>query len=221
MDTRNTFAERLVLLRSEKGLTQGALAESIGISRQSVTLYENHTRVPDIEILAKFAEFFGVTSDYLLGRSDNRTYENAAIGDKLGLTDKSIATLICHKEWSEGHNLDASFTGLREYFIQSSKDYIRIANILLSQYHCMGALARYIFSHKDNYVEAFESTYLKYDFGDDEKNDFFKNYFFKQEQDEVNQAINMYRVQKELMAVREEIIKQQEETNAKENKRQE
>lgn len=49
--------------------------------------------MPDILTARKFAECFGVTTDYLLGLSDNRTSENDAIGKKLGLSDEAIAIL--------------------------------------------------------------------------------------------------------------------------------
>lgn len=68
----SVFSQRLKELREERGLTQGAFADKIGISRQSVTLYEREARIPDIEVLSKMAAFFGVTSDYLIGLEDYR-----------------------------------------------------------------------------------------------------------------------------------------------------
>ncbi len=73
------FAKRLRELREERGLIQGELADKIGISRQSVTLYERETRVPDIEVLAKLAEFFEVTSDYLIGLTDYRENKDMSV----------------------------------------------------------------------------------------------------------------------------------------------
>lgn len=104
METRKAFSERIAALRSEKGLTQGALAEALGISRQSVTQYENGIRVPDIEVFRKFTGYFGVTADYLLGISDNRTNETAAIGDKLGMSDGAITFLSNAQKYIKIHN---------------------------------------------------------------------------------------------------------------------
>lgn len=64
------FAKRLKELRLSAGMNQSKLAEALGISRQSVTLYENEERTPDIKVLVKMAGYFGVTSDYLVGLSD-------------------------------------------------------------------------------------------------------------------------------------------------------
>lgn len=69
------FSERLRQLREEKGLTQQELAEKLNIGRASISNYELGTRTPDIEVLNKLADFFGVTTDYLIGRSEYKTFE--------------------------------------------------------------------------------------------------------------------------------------------------
>ena len=93
MDARDAFSERLVLERCEALLTQEELAKALGISRQAITQYERKLRVPDIEMVRKFAEYFHVTTDYLIGLSDNRTNETSAIGEKIGLSDEAIKRL--------------------------------------------------------------------------------------------------------------------------------
>lgn len=72
METKQIFATRTKTLRKERGLSQTELAAALDISRTSVNLYESASRVPDIAALARYASFFSVTSDYLLGLSDNR-----------------------------------------------------------------------------------------------------------------------------------------------------
>lgn len=93
MNTKEIFAQRIIELRKEKGITQAQLAERVCVSKTSANLYESATRVPDIQVLARYAKELGVTSDYLLGLSNNRTAETAEIGDKLGLSDKEIVCL--------------------------------------------------------------------------------------------------------------------------------
>lgn len=93
MDTRKIFPVRLAELRKERGLTQSELADCIGISRQSVTLYERETRIPDIEVLGKLASFLGVTADYLIGLDDARTHEAADIAARTGLTEEAVEVL--------------------------------------------------------------------------------------------------------------------------------
>lgn len=63
--------DRLKRLRKEKKLTQKELGEKINVSKVSVSGYESGERTPDTDNLRRLADFFDVTSDYLLGRSDD------------------------------------------------------------------------------------------------------------------------------------------------------
>lgn len=62
--------ENLKLLRSAAGISQKALAEAIGISQQSINKYENHNIEPDIATLSRIADYFHVSIDYLVGRTN-------------------------------------------------------------------------------------------------------------------------------------------------------
>ena len=71
-----TFGERLRQLREERNLTQKAIAGIIGISPRMVSFYESGAHFPREEgTLLKLAQFFGVSTDYLLGYSDVRCAE--------------------------------------------------------------------------------------------------------------------------------------------------
>lgn len=61
------FAERLKELRLEHNLSQKALADAIGVSDIAVSRWESKLRTPNIETLKLIAEYFGVSSDYLIG----------------------------------------------------------------------------------------------------------------------------------------------------------
>ena len=58
--------EHLKALRKEKGVSQQAVADYLGITRQAYSNYENGNRVPDYETLLKLAEYFETTVDALL-----------------------------------------------------------------------------------------------------------------------------------------------------------
>ncbi len=73
MSCTDAFAKRLVKLRKERGITQQQFADKIGISVAALSYYETGKRTINIELLGKIANFFNVTSDYLLGLSDVRT----------------------------------------------------------------------------------------------------------------------------------------------------
>ena len=66
----NTFASRLKELRKERGLTQKQLAEQTRTSERGIQNYELGERSPAFDALISLADFFGVSIDYLAGRSN-------------------------------------------------------------------------------------------------------------------------------------------------------
>ncbi len=74
------FASRLKLLRKEKGIRQVDLATEIGVAQTTIANYEQHSRFPDEDTLRNIADFFDVTLDFLLGRSDSPYRESRIIG---------------------------------------------------------------------------------------------------------------------------------------------
>lgn len=64
------LTDNLVILRNIKGLTQEAVAEAIGISRQSYSKWEQGETIPDVDKCDKLAKFYGVTIDSLVNQSD-------------------------------------------------------------------------------------------------------------------------------------------------------
>lgn len=61
------FGQRLAALRGERRLTQGELAQQLGVTRDAVTYYERAAKNPSAEFVEKVATFFGVGFDDLLG----------------------------------------------------------------------------------------------------------------------------------------------------------
>lgn len=66
------LSERLRSLRKENDLIQADVAKAVGISLKSYCRYESGEREPDASTLVRMADFYDVTADYLLGRSDER-----------------------------------------------------------------------------------------------------------------------------------------------------
>lgn len=64
------LAERLKDLRLEKNLTQQALAQELGVSQPAIQRWEAALQIPNIQICAKIAQYFGVSLDYLAGLED-------------------------------------------------------------------------------------------------------------------------------------------------------
>ena len=65
------LGKRLVALRNERGLTQEQLAIVFKMSRSTYAQYEVDRRKPDYDTLKMFSDYFGVSVDYLLGRTDD------------------------------------------------------------------------------------------------------------------------------------------------------
>lgn len=78
------FSNRLISLRKERGLTQEDLAKLINKKRSTVSGYETEGKEPDLETVCVFAKYFGVSTDYLLGNSDERNnVETVFYNDKV------------------------------------------------------------------------------------------------------------------------------------------
>ncbi|MDE7330288.1 MAG: helix-turn-helix domain-containing protein [Clostridia bacterium] len=65
------FNERLKELRIMKCVSQQEVASFLGLTQKAYCFYELGTREPSLNTLSKLCDYFDVTSDYLLGRSDN------------------------------------------------------------------------------------------------------------------------------------------------------
>lgn len=62
-------------LRISRGISQVKLAEKLGVTKQSVSNWENDNIQPSIDMLIKISKFFSVSTDYLLGLSDKQTVD--------------------------------------------------------------------------------------------------------------------------------------------------
>lgn len=88
---------RIKELREEKNISQLELAKKLNLTQQSISLYEKGDREPSIDVLKSIANFFNVSLDYLLGKSDIRNYDEdekefrfAYHKETEGMTDEEI-----------------------------------------------------------------------------------------------------------------------------------
>ncbi len=63
---------RLKQLRKEKGISQQRLAIDLNVNQNTISRYENGEREADYKMLIKIADYFNVSIDYLLERTDNK-----------------------------------------------------------------------------------------------------------------------------------------------------
>ena len=67
------FSERLKERRKEKRLTQKELSERLNVSKATVAMWETGKREPDFAMTQRLADFFGVSTDYLIGKENKET----------------------------------------------------------------------------------------------------------------------------------------------------
>ena len=65
---------RLKELRKEKGISQLKLAMDLSVNQNTISRYETGERQADYNMLIKIADYFNVSVDYLLERTNNRTF---------------------------------------------------------------------------------------------------------------------------------------------------
>lgn len=91
------FPSRLRELRNTKDVSQQQLAQDIGVTKSTISLYENGDTVPDVKVLSRIAQFYGVSFDYLMCVSDSKSAENQATAATLGLSDESIEKINTYR----------------------------------------------------------------------------------------------------------------------------
>ena len=86
------FGELMAELRQDRGLTQKELCKILSVSTGTISNYENGVHYPDLEKLVQLADYFQVSTDYLLGR---REYKKVKQTDQDHYSqDKTINTII-------------------------------------------------------------------------------------------------------------------------------
>lgn len=71
MNSQISFGKRLYELRTSRSLNQKQLGEIVGLSHKAISTMESGTRYTTIEKLVQLADYFDVSTDYLLGLSDD------------------------------------------------------------------------------------------------------------------------------------------------------
>ena len=75
LNMQSDFPRVLALLRKEKGISQKDAAKELGVSQALLSHYEKGIRECGLDFLIRAADFYGVSADYFLGRTDIRQYK--------------------------------------------------------------------------------------------------------------------------------------------------
>ena len=89
------FKIRLKALRESKGMTQRDFATDFGVSKGTVGMWESGAREPrTIDEINRIADYFGVSSDYLLGRTEQKEKPTPVSEDGLDEQDRQLMELM-------------------------------------------------------------------------------------------------------------------------------
>ncbi|MCK8827703.1 helix-turn-helix transcriptional regulator [Natroniella acetigena] len=126
------FKDRLKKLRKENKLYQKDLANRLNVGRTTIANYEQGSRFPDKNMLNNLADFFNVSVDYLLGRTDQRQpigqTTEAEEKIKQALTDDP-ELLEFFDEMTQRDDLQMFFKQCRELSPSTIKRLIKISKI--------------------------------------------------------------------------------------------
>ena len=114
------FPERLKQLRKEKGLTQVTLAETLGVSKGTVAMWETGKRMPGFDMLARLSELFDKRVDYIIGTSED--HRSAT------LTEEEVAQL---GEWAVEEDYEDM---LRKYVLLAEFGQRAVESLIRSEF---------------------------------------------------------------------------------------
>lgn len=101
------FRIRLKKLREERQLSQARLARDIGVGQSTVGMWESGKNYPEFKTLEKLSEYFGVSTDFLVGRDDEDIKKEAA-----ALSDDDLSSEIINM-------LTSLFPGREEFALKT------------------------------------------------------------------------------------------------------
>lgn len=127
------FPQRLRKLLDEQNLSHQAFGDYLGVARQSVGNYCDGSVSPSTDTLIKVADYFSVSVDYLLGRTDVRAPEpNVQMASSLtGLSEAAIQTLHSYREEAEMDGALSTLDSLLTY-----PDFDAVAVLWARAWHC-------------------------------------------------------------------------------------
>lgn len=154
---KNRFNE-LLQKSIEEGHQQKEITEKTGISPASITQYKNGTNTPKEDIIERLANYFNVSTNYLLGKSDTPTYTFDDINKKTGLSQKAIETLYKLQHNCFDENVDITEKKEISNFYNSQ---MSILNLILEDSEKLLILLEDMKVYKENYEELKQQTKTK------------------------------------------------------------
>ena len=117
------FGELLAKLRKEKGILQKELATYLNVTVATISNYEKGVHSPDYETLVKLADFFDVSTDYLLQRTDYRASINTLNKPLIiGFTASDLLNAVMELDQ---HNMEALIDYYKLLLLRNSVEHAK------------------------------------------------------------------------------------------------
>ncbi|EAF1397328.1 helix-turn-helix transcriptional regulator [Listeria monocytogenes] len=148
------FGKRLKQLRKNNNKTQEDISKILGISRGAYSHIENGRNEPDMETIVKLANIFGVSTDYLLGRSNNGFIDTIAAHIDSNVTEEEMEEILAYieekrKEYANEEEIDITDIAAKKdadvaKFVEENPDFKAVAARVMDDEEAVKAVKTFI-----------------------------------------------------------------------------
>ncbi|EAC9911652.1 TPA: helix-turn-helix transcriptional regulator [Listeria monocytogenes] len=148
------FGNRLKQLRKNNNKTQEDISKILGISRGAYSHIENGRNEPDMETIVKLANIFGVSTDYLLGRSNNGFIDTIAAHIDSNATEEEMEEILAYieekrKEYANEEEIDITDIAAKKdadvaKFVEENPDFKAVAARIMDDEEAVKAVKTFI-----------------------------------------------------------------------------
>ncbi|MBC2114747.1 helix-turn-helix domain-containing protein [Listeria innocua] len=148
------FGNRLKQLRKNNNKTQEDISKILGISRGAYSHIENGRNEPDMETIVKLANIFEVSTDYLLGKSNNGLVDTIAAHIDADASEEDIKEILAYideKRKEHTHEKDINITEIAskedeevDKFVEENEDFKAVAARVMNDEEAVKAVKSFI-----------------------------------------------------------------------------
>ncbi|EIX3328625.1 helix-turn-helix domain-containing protein [Listeria innocua] len=148
------FGNRLKQLRKNNNKTQEDISKILGISRGAYSHIENGRNEPDMETIVKLANIFGVSTDYLLGRSNNGFIDTIAAHIDSNATEEEMEEILAYieekrKEYANEEEINITDIAAKKdadvaKFVEENPDFKAVAARVMDDEEAVKAVKTFI-----------------------------------------------------------------------------
>ena len=151
------FPSRLRKLREKKGVSQAVLSATLGISKSTLGLWETGDTLPDAKSLRDLADYFDVSADYLVGKSETHNPEFHHFAEYTKFSNDTIQTLLKLSEYGSNAPFSVRLRKSFELLLLFADDFEKILTAF------RGYLDLYATIKRENRQTRDDGMYIKLD----------------------------------------------------------